>query len=143
MKLTWCRKVPALILRFIQDMKLMKALKITYWITTGLVVLGMLVSFYNYFFNPALKDAYVHVGFPDWFRVELGIAKLLGALALGIPMIPARVKEWAYAGFFINFFSAFLSHYMIGDPAFNMIAPLVLLLLLVISYISFHKVINI
>ncbi|MCF0055389.1 DoxX family protein [Dyadobacter sp. CY356] len=119
----------------------MKALKITYWISTGLVVIGMLFSFYNYFFNPALKDAYVHVGFPDWFRVELGIAKLLGALALGIPIVPARIKEWAYAGFFINFFSAFLSHFMINDPVSNQLAPLLLLLLLVISYITFHKAI--
>lgn len=119
----------------------MKALKITYWITTGLVVLGMLLSFYNYFFNPALKDAFVHLGFPDWFRVELGIAKLLGALALGIPIIPARIKEWSYAGFFINFFSAFISHYMSGDPVANQLAPIFLLLLLVLSYITFHKVV--
>lgn len=117
----------------------MKARKITYWITTGLVVLGMLFSVYNYFFNPALKTAYVHVRFPDWFRVELGIAKLLGSLALAIPVVPARVKEWAYVGFFINFFSAFLAHYEIGDPAFNQIAPLLLLLLVVISYITYHK----
>lgn len=119
----------------------MKALKISYLISTGLVVLGMLLAVYNYFFNPALKTEYAHVGFPDWFRVELGIAKLLGALALGIPIVPARIKEWAYVGFFINFFSAFLAHYEIGDPAFNQIAPLILLLLLVVSYISFHKVI--
>lgn len=119
----------------------MKTLKIAYRISTGLVVAAMLVSVYNYFFNPALKTAYTHVGFPDWFRVELGIAKLLGALALGIPMIPARIKEWAYVGFFINFFSAFLAHYEISDPAFNQIAPLVLLLFLVVSYISFHKAI--
>jgi hypothetical protein len=119
--------------------EIMKAFKITYWITTGIVVLLMLISFYNYFFNPALKEAYAHVGFPDWFRVELGIAKLLGALALAIPMVPARIKEWAYVGFFINFFSAFLSHYLIGDPAFNQIMPLVLLLLVVVSYITFHK----
>lgn len=118
----------------------MKALKITWWTSTGIVVLLMLVSFYNYFFNPALKEAYAHVGFPDWFRVELGIAKLLGALALGIPVVPARIKEWAYAGFFINFFSAFLSHYLINDPAFNQIMPLVLLLILIISYITYHKV---
>ena len=118
----------------------MKALKITYWISTGLVVLGMLLSFYNYFFNPALKIAYAHLGFPDWFRVELGIAKLLGALALGLPFVPARIKEWAYVGFFINFFSAFLSHYMIGDPVFNQVAPLVLLLLVIVSYVTYHKV---
>jgi hypothetical protein len=38
--------------------------------------------------------------------VELAIAKLLGATTLAIPFIPARIKEWAYVGFFINFFSA-------------------------------------
>ena len=119
----------------------MKALKITYWISTGLVALMMLLSVYNYFFNPALKVAYIHVGFPDWFRVELGIAKLLGALALGIPIVPVRIKEWAYAGFFINFFSAFLSHFMINDPVYNQVMPLLLLLILVISYVTFHKVI--
>jgi hypothetical protein len=119
----------------------MKALKVTYWITTGSIVLMMLFSVYNYFFNPALKDAYAHIGFPDWFRVELGMAKLLGALALGIPAIPVRIKEWAYVGFFINFFSAFLAHYEISDPAFNQIAPLVVLLILLVSYLTFHKVI--
>ena len=118
----------------------MKALKITYWITTGLVVLAMLASFVNYFFNPALVDAYAHAGFPDWFRVELGIAKLLGALALGIPAIPARVKEWAYVGFFINFFSAILLHYQMGDSVATQIFPFFLLMILVASYVTYHKV---
>ena len=118
----------------------MKTLKIVYLLSTSLVVLGMLLAVYSYFFNPTLKAEYAHVGFPDWFRVELGIAKLLEALALGIPVVPARIKEWAYVGFFIHFFSAFLAHYEISDPVFNQIAPLVLLLLLVVSYVSFHKV---
>ncbi len=119
----------------------MKALKITYWITTGLVVLLMVLSFFNYFFNPALKEAYVHAGFPDWFRVELGIAKLLGALALGIPAVPVRVKEWAYVGFFINFFSAILVHYFVNDPVYTQVIPFVMLLLLVASYVTFHRVV--
>jgi hypothetical protein len=119
----------------------MKAIKITYWITTGLIVLGMLANVYNYFFNPALKVAFEHLGFPDWFRVELGIAKLLGAIALAVPAVPARVKEWAYFGFSISFSSAILAHYKAGDPAFNLIAPFVILLLLVASYVSFHKAI--
>lgn len=120
----------------------MKLLKIMYWITTGLVAVGMLVSVYNYFFNPALKIAYAHIGFPDWFRVELGIAKLLGALALAIPAVPARIKEWAYVGFFINFFSAVLAHYEAGDSLFHLAAPLVLLLVVIGSYITFHKIRN-
>lgn len=76
----------------------------------------MLANVYNYFFNPALPVAFTQLGFPDWFRIELGIAKLLGAFALGIPLISARVGEWAFAGFFIGFFSAVIAHYEAGDP---------------------------
>lgn len=117
----------------------MKTLKITYWLTTGLVAAGMLVSFFNYMFNPVMKIGYAHIGFPDWFRVELGIAKLLGAIALIVPKVSNRIKEWAYFGFFVNFFSAILAHYAVNDPVINMIAPLAILILLIISYITYHK----
>lgn len=119
----------------------MKTLKIIYWVTTGLVAFGMLVSFFNYMFNPVMKAGYAHIGFPDWFRVELGIAKLLGAIALIVPKIPRPLKEWAYFGFFVNFFSAIIAHYAVNDPVVNMIAPLAVLILLIISYISYHKAI--
>ena len=89
-----------------------------------------------------MVQGYQHIGFPDWFRVELGIAKLLGALALAIPAVPARVKEWAYACFFVNFFSAILAHYFVGDALGNQIAPFVLLLILVTSYITREKLIK-
>jgi hypothetical protein len=117
----------------------MKTLKITYWITTGLVATGMLASFFNYMFNPVMKVGYAHIGFPDWFRVELGIAKLLGAIALIVPKVSKRIKEWAYFGFFVNFFSAILAHYAVNDPVINMIAPLAVLILLIISYMTYHK----
>jgi hypothetical protein len=118
----------------------MKLKKIIYWISTGLVVAGMLLSVVNYFFNPQLKIAYAHIGFPDWFRVELGIAKLCGALALAIPMVGARIKEWAYFGFFINFFSAIVAHYMVHDPLFNLIAPFIMLVLVITSYVYYHLI---
>lgn len=51
-----------------------------------------------------------------------------------------EVKEWAYFGFSLSFSSAILAHYKAGDPAFNLVAPFVMLLLLVVSYISYHKV---
>jgi hypothetical protein len=117
----------------------MKTLKITYWITTGLVAASMLASFFNYMFNPVIKVGYAHIGFPDWFRVELGIAKLLGAIALIVPKVSKRIKEWAYFGFFVNFFSAILAHYAVNDPVINMIAPLAVLILLIISYMTYHK----
>lgn len=119
----------------------MKTLKIIYYIATGLVVLGMAASAASYFFVPSVKAAFGHTGFPDWFRVELGIAKVLGVLALGIPVIPARIKEWAYAGFFIDFFSAFLAHYEKGDPVLWQVRPLIILIILIVSYITYHKAI--
>lgn len=114
----------------------MKTQKIIYWVTTGLVSLGMVLSFFNYFMNPAMKAGYAHIGFPDWFRVELGIAKLLGAIALIVPAVPPRIKEWTYAGFFINFFSAIWAHHFAGDALGNVIAPVILLILLILSYIA-------
>ena len=117
----------------------MNAKKITYWLTTGLVAIGMLASFFNYMFNPAMKIGYAHIGFPDWFRVELGVAKLLGAIALIVPKIPGRIKEWASFGFFVIFFSAILAHYAVNDPVVNLIAPGVMLVLLIISYVTYHK----
>lgn len=120
----------------------MKALKITFYISTYLVVLGMAASAASYFFVPLVKDSFTHTGFPDWFRVELGLAKALGVLALGIPAIPARIKEWAYFGFFIDFVSAFLAHYETGDPVLWQVRPLIILVVLIISYVTYHKVIS-
>lgn len=118
----------------------MKSLPSAYRLITGLFVLLMLVNVYNYFCNPTLRGAFAHLGFPDWFRVELGIAKLLGALALAIPLVPARVKEWAYVGFFLSFFSATIAHHEAGDPVSNQVFPFLILLLLVASYLTFHRV---
>jgi hypothetical protein len=119
----------------------MKAQKTIYRIFTGLLVFGMAANVINYFFNPTMKPIFSHIGFPDWFRVELGIAKLLGAFAIAIPLVPPRVKEWAYFGFFISFSSAILAHYNVGDPAFNIILPMIMIVILLVSYIIYHKVI--
>jgi len=35
----------------------------------------------------------MHLGFPDYFRIELAFAKTIGALVLIIPKIPIRIKE--------------------------------------------------
>jgi hypothetical protein len=56
-----------------------------------------------------------HLGFPDYFRIELGAGKLLGAIALILPFVPRKVKEFAYAGFTIIFVSAFIAHLASGD----------------------------
>jgi DoxX-like family len=61
-----------------------------------------------------VAEAFTHLGFPDYFRVELSLAKLLG-VALILAPAPARLKEWAYAGFAINLASALIAHLSVGD----------------------------
>jgi uncharacterized membrane protein YphA (DoxX/SURF4 family) len=117
----------------------MKTLKITYWISTSIIALMMLYSTYAYLTQPAVAAAFKHVGYPDYFRVELAIAKLLGAVFLLIPGA-ARIKEWAYAGFLFTFISAFIAHTASGDPVVNRVMPLVFLAFLAVSYITYHKI---
>ncbi len=112
----------------------MKKETIIYWVTTGLFSAMMLFSGFLYFTNPDMKAAFAHTGFPDFFRVELGVAKLLGAAALLIPMVPAVVKNFSYAGFAIVLVSAAFAHFSIGDPISEVIPPLVALAILAVSY---------
>ncbi len=115
----------------------MKQNNLIYWISTGLLSAMMLMSGVMYFIKPEMKEAFHTMGFPDWFRVELGTAKILGVAALLLPMVPSRFKEWAYAGFGIVTVSATIAHINMGQ---SVLFPLVGLALLITSYIYFHKV---
>lgn len=117
----------------------MKTNKIIYWITTGIVAVMMLYSAYAYLTSEGMKAAFVHLGFPDYFRVELAIAKIIGALVLLVPGIPKIVKQFAYFGFALTFVSAFIAHTASGDPMSVAIMPLLFLGVLTVSYFFFLK----
>ena len=116
----------------------MKATKITYWVTTAILAVMMSYSAYLYLTAPALEQAFQHLGYPDYFRVQLAIAKLIGAVLLLVP-ISIRIKEWVYAGFSIVFISAFIAHTATGDPVNAAVMPLVFFVLLMISYFTLHR----
>ena len=63
---------------------------------------------------PQVAEAFTHLGFPAYFRVELSWLKLAGILVLLLPA-PDRLKEWAYAGFAITLGSALIAHLSVGD----------------------------
>jgi uncharacterized membrane protein YphA (DoxX/SURF4 family) len=98
----------------------------------------MLYSVYAYFTMPAVDQAFHHLGYPSYFRVELAIAKLLGVVVLLSP-VPTRIKEWVYAAFTIVFISAFIAHTVSGDPIAARINPFISLALLIVSYLTYHK----
>ena len=87
---------------------------IIYWTVTALFCLQMSFTAYAQLRLPQVAESFNHLGFPDYFRVELSWTKLLGAALLLAP-VPARLKEWAYAGFAINLVSALIAHFSVGD----------------------------
>ena len=91
-----------------------KAKTIVYWIVTAVFCLQMSFTAYAELRLPQVAAAFIHLGFPAYFRVELSWAKLLGVV-LTLAPVPARLKEWAYAGFAINLASALIAHLSVGD----------------------------
>ena len=87
---------------------------VVYWIATALFCLEMSFTAYAQLRLPQVAESFTRLGFPDYFRVELSWAKLLGVLLILAP-VPARLKEWAYAGFAINLASALIAHFSLGD----------------------------
>jgi len=87
---------------------------VSFWIVTALFCLQIGFTAYAQLRLPQVAEAFTHLGFPGYFRVELSWAKFLGVVLLLAPA-PARLKEWAYAGFAITLASALIAHLAVGD----------------------------
>lgn len=119
-------------------MKIEKTLKIVYWTTNILFSVLMLFSASQYLTNDTMKEAFVHLGFPSYFRVELAVAKFIGVIVLLLPL-SKTLKQWTYSGFSIVLVSAFVAHYSVNDEVGKLIAPVVIGLILLASYFSYQK----
>lgn len=117
----------------------MKSTKITYWVTTTLLFLmeGLMPALTSQ--TEMGKEAISHLGYPAYFGIALTCFKVLGALTLIIPQIPGRLKEWAYACFFIEFLFAAISHVAIDGIIGETFIPLIAVAVLLLSYSSYHK----
>ena len=91
-----------------------KGLVIGFWVATAIFCLQIGFTAYAQMRLPQVAAAFAHLGFPDYFRLELTWAKLVGAAVLLAP-VPPRMKEWAYAGFAITLVSAVFAHISVGD----------------------------
>ncbi|MBW4026191.1 MAG: DoxX family protein [Acidobacteria bacterium] len=117
-----------------------KAVVIAFWIVTALFCVEMIFTAYWECFNPQASQAFARLGFPAAsFRVELSVAKMLGVLALLISAIPARAKEWAYAGFAFNLVSALIAHTSIHDRPAAFAPSTITLLLGTCSYVLWRR----
>jgi uncharacterized membrane protein YphA (DoxX/SURF4 family) len=80
----------------------MKSTNLLYWIITCLFSAFMLFSSVpSILSTPESLQFMRHLGYPDYIVPFIGIAKVLGIIAILIPGFP-RIKEWAYAGLFFD-----------------------------------------
>lgn len=116
-------------------MEQVKHNKTLYWIAKGFISFFILFSaWFSYTHAADLRK----LGFPDYFRIELVIAKIIGAIVLLLPFTPVRVKDWVYTGFLIAMISALIAHICSGDPLSRIIFVSVDLILIFLSmrYVS-------
>jgi hypothetical protein len=113
-----------------------------YWASTGVICAVMIFSVIN--FNLAhpvgpSEGSFAHLALPDYFRIELSVAKVLGIVALLLPGVPLKLKEFAYFGFGITLVSASIAHFSQGDGLMFVIDPLIFLGILITSYRYLHR----
>lgn len=117
----------------------MKPSKTLYWIITIIFATLMLLDgFAGMAMTEDGKLAMQQLGYPNYIMSIIGVGKILGAIAILQPRYRV-IKEWAYAGFTINFLSAAISWAIVGAPAFNVIFPLIMLALMFFSYYIWKK----
>lgn len=120
----------------------MKAVKITYWACTILIVALMLFSAVGTFTtNPQGAAMLKHLQLPLYILQFLAIAKIFGAVALLVPGYP-RVKEWANAGYFFDLLGATWCFIAVGDPVSAWAPMFIFIAVLAGSYFSYHKLRN-
>lgn len=113
----------------------MKKRQVGYWVMTSLFLLPMagsgipeLLGLYP----EGNVAAFARLGYPLYMMRILGLAKLLGAVAIGSGK-SLRLKEWAYAGYSFNLLGALASHLLVGDRP-GALLPAMILPFVLVSY---------
>jgi hypothetical protein len=118
--------------------KVSKKNTIIYWISTGIIALFELSG--AFFINSEMaKEGTRHLGLPEWFRWEVSIGHIIGGILLIVP-IHKRIKEWVYVAFGIDFISAAIAYLSVDGFGMNVLSPVIMFGLLVVSYIYYHKI---
>ena len=120
----------------------MKKDKIIFWTATTIIALleGLMPALTSQ--TELAKEGIRHLGYPEYFGNALVVFKVLGVLAIVIPQVPKRVKEWAYAGFAFDFLFAAISHGAVDGVSGQTFFPIGILGILTVSYIYYHKLIE-
>ncbi len=118
----------------------MKKYKTLFWVTTSLIFIFEGIMPALTFQSEMSVQGITSLGYPIYFVTLLTVFKVLGSLALIIPQVPSRLKEWAYAGFVFDYISAFVSLAVVYGFTKASLFPVIAGIVLGISYVSYYKV---
>jgi len=104
-----------------------------YYFSTFIVCLFLCVSSFSYVFSLNAIEGFKSLGFPEFFRWQLAVLKLLAAIAIVIPFTPSIIREWAYAGTAFFLITAIVAHFAHKDPFLLNLVNIALFMMLVIS----------
>lgn len=115
----------------------MKRTKTAYWIVTvimsALILLGAIIDVIK---SDETVAFIKHLGYPEYFIRFIGVLKILGIVAILIP-ISKRIKEWAYAGLVFDIVGAIFSHLSSGDGIEAWLPATIAILLVLSSYVLY------
>lgn len=118
----------------------MKRLNTIYWVVTALMAAMMgLFSVPDVLLVPEAVALIKHLGYPVYFLPYIGVLKILGVVAVLLPMTPSRLKEWAYAGLIFDVVSALYSAIAVGDAPDQWVPPIIALSLIGGSYALYRQ----
>ena len=118
--------------------------KIIFWISTAIIFLweGLMplitLLLAHQYFNAGTKP----LGYPDYFAYTLIISKILGSAAIMLPKLPSKLREWAYAGLTFSLIFAVISHIVVDKNVSYILMPIVVVIILAVSYIYNQKIQN-
>jgi hypothetical protein len=117
----------------------MKKINIAYYVVTGLLTLGLgLGAVGNLMSSEESLVIYRSIGMPDYLCPFLGLAKILGLIAIWIPGYP-RIKEWAYAGLFYDLLGATYGGIVAGPEPAGASFIVIIIVFVFASYFLYHK----
>ncbi|CAN5871395.1 DoxX family protein [soil metagenome] len=117
----------------------MKKTNYFYWIITSLFSAFMiLTAIPDILVLPDAVTLMTHIGYPLYFIPFIGVAKLLGSVAILIPGFP-RIKEWAYAGLAFDLIGATYSVTAVEGFSSSTLFMILPFTFLILSYSFYHK----
>ncbi len=113
---------------------------ILYWVSTVIIALFLILSSYSYIFSKVTIKGIKALGFPDFFRIQLAILKLVAFFFLILPKVSSILKEWSYIGVALFLITAFVAHIAHKDSITISVLLIFLFCILMISYYTSKKI---